>query len=52
MKKIQLIKAPLDEGHSKIDEWYLPLDLLHLAHATDSNDIEVEILDGTHLISS
>jgi len=48
MKKIQLIKAPLDDGYPQIDQWYFPLDLLHLAYAVDINKFEVEILDGTH----
>ena len=49
MAKIQLIKAPLDDGHPSIDEWYLPLELMQLAHAVKEAETEVEILDGTHL---
>ena len=49
MAKIQLLKAPLDDGHPSIDEWYLPLELLQLARAVGTNNIDVEILDGTHL---
>ncbi len=49
MAKVQLLKAPLDDNHPSIDEWYLPLDLIQLAQAIDQNDTEVEILDGNHL---
>lgn len=49
MAKVQLIKAPLDDGYPSIDEWYLPLELMQLARAVEATETEVEILDGTHL---
>lgn len=46
MVRLQLLKAPLDDGSLPEDRWYLPLDLLAVASAAEGAGCEVSILDG------
>lgn len=47
MVRIQLVRAPMDDGTLPADRWYLPLDLLAVASAAEGVGGIVTILDGS-----
>jgi len=49
MVRLQLVKAPLDDGSLPDDRWHLPLDLLAVASTAERAQCEVSILDGSML---